>query len=424
MDYEKVTLNGINVYFIKSTNFKVVKMRMSFRNPIVRRNITKNKFMARMLTYSNNKFKAQRHFLMEKQRLYDMGIGSDVYRRGNYLFNDFYLNMIDDKYTETGNFEKGIDLFLTTIFDPNVTSRKFDLESFKVVYLRLKEDIDRLKEDKKAYATRRTKYLMGPKAPYSCVMDGYRSDLDKITPFNLYNYYKKWIKNSLIDIYVAGDIDVAQIKKILQEKIPIEVNYNSEIPLIYNHSKLSKRIRKHFEIDDVKQSNLVLGCKITGLTEYERQYVAPLYNIIFGATPTSKLFSVVREKYSLCYSINSSLDLSSNIMYINAGIDKEKANQTIKLIKKLMSEMKAGNFDAKRLEEAKTLRLEDMKTIVDGLNSLVDQREKINLFNYDDLDVEKEKLTKVSVDDIANVANKIKIDTIFMLRGGDINGNN
>ena len=38
---------------------------------------------------------------------------------------------------------------------------------------------------------------------------------------------------------------------------------------------------------------------------YERNYPLTLYNIILGGGEDSKLFRTVREKYSLCYYINS-----------------------------------------------------------------------------------------------------------------------
>ena len=53
----------------------------------------------------------------------------------------------------------------------------------------------------------------------------------------------------------------------------------------------------------------MLGFKLERLTDYERQYIMPLYNIILGGTPTSKLFKTVREKHSLCYAVNSHLNL-------------------------------------------------------------------------------------------------------------------
>ena len=47
--------------------------------------------------------------------------------------------------------------------------------------------------------------------------------------------------------------------------------------------------------------------KLDGLTDFERNYVLPIYGYILGGGPDSRLFKTVREKHSLCYTVSSSI---------------------------------------------------------------------------------------------------------------------
>ena len=111
-------------------------------------------------------------------------------------------------------------------------------------------------------------------------------------------------------------------------------------------------------------------------------------------------------------------------MDIRVGISKEKYAKTVHLIKKLMKEMANGEIEPTRLEEAKTLIIEHNKKINDNLNSMIDQLVDINLFKFDDIDIEDEKIKKVTIEEIKEVSKKIVLDTIYMLHGGDKHGNN
>jgi predicted Zn-dependent peptidase len=424
MKYQKYTYNGYNMYFIKTDCFKEIKIRFSFRKPLKKEDITINDFLSNMLVYSTTSFKTQRLFFMEQQRLYNISIANASYRWGNYLFTDYHLNVLNDKYTEKGNMERSIKLLLETIFKPNISDEKFDLSSFKITYSKIKENIDTMREDKRRYAIIRMKNCMEKGAPYSYIMDGYIEDLDKITPSNLYKYYKKWLNSNLLDIFVAGDFNEQGMKNILTSNIPIKIETEINKPFIYENRIFRKNIKKITEIDDVKQAKLVIGCKLNNITNYERQYVSLIYNIIFGSSPTSKLFTVVRKKNSLCYSINSSLDLSFNTLYINAGISKEKACKTIKLIKKLMIEMEEGIIESEKLENAKIILIEDIKSIEDKQGVLINKCQAFELFNYENLDMAEERINSITIKNIKEFAKKVKMDTVFLLQGGDNNGGN
>ena len=167
---------------------------------------------------------------------------------------------------------------------------------------------------------------------------------------------------------------------------------------------------------DVSQSKLKLGIKLNNLTDFERKYVAIIYSYILGGGPDSKLFKNVREKNSLCYTINCSYMPVYNLMMIQAGINKEDFKKCLSLIKKEIKEMVNGNFESRDIQSAKVTYLSSLKEIEDSQGSIIRIFESHEYLNLDLLD-ERVDIMNVTKEDIVNFAKKINIDTIYLLEG-------
>ena len=83
------------------------------------------------------------------------------------------------------------------------------------------------------------------------------------------------------------------------------------------------------------------------------------------------MFQNVREKHSLAYTIRSSYIRQKGNIYIKAGIEIEKEEQAIKLIKEQLESMKNGDFTSKDVEDAKKYVLSGIQTIKDEQDSEV-----------------------------------------------------
>ena len=78
-------------------------------------------------------------------------------------------------------------------------------------------------------------------------------------------------------------------------------------------------------------------------------YVSYIYSYILGGGPDSMLFKNVREKNSLCYSINASIYSISDLMIIKSGINAKDVSKAIKIIKEQVKKIKKGNFDLEEI---------------------------------------------------------------------------
>lgn len=417
MEYIKKNLGSYNLHLIKNTNFKSIMVKVYFREPIKKENITIHNFLTTMLTFSSKKYPTRRELILKTQDLYSCSLSSSDSRLGNYINTSFKLTVLKDEYTEENNLEKAIEFLSEIIYNPNVTDNKFDEASFNIVMNQGCLALSSIKENPSSYSIIRMLENMDSNSPISYRSFGYLEDLKDINSSNLYTYYKQMIKEDDMDIFVIGDIDFEQIdliiRKYFKQKTFKKVKGNYLIPA--KKAPLKKRIIT--EENESNQSKLAIGCRTYNLTDYERNYPLTLYNIILGGGADSKLFTEVREKNSLCYYIGSTANKLDNILLIRAGISNTNFKQSIKLIEKQMNEIAKGNFTEEDIENAKELYQTAIDEIEGSESEIIASYYMIELLGVDTIETKAKKMKEVTKKEIIKVAKKVKIDTVYMLEG-------
>ena len=142
-----------------------------------------------------------------------------------------------------------------------------------------------------------------------------------------------------------------------------------------------------------------------------------MYNFILGGGPDSRLFDIVREKNSLCYSISSSFSGVTNTLTISAGINRKDYNKTLKLIKKIVKDISLGDYKDEEIEKGKITYLSTFKELEDSIYSILNLYVSKEYLDLDLLDERKKEIVKVTKEDIINFSKKIHMDTIFLLEG-------
>ena len=418
MDYLKKELPSYNLHLIKTDKFKTVSIEVIISRDIKKEEITISNLLSSIMTYTTKKYNTKIKFAQKMESLYAADIGSCCFRLGKTINYDFNIRILNDKYSENGLFEETIDLVDEILFHPNVVNNSFDNTSFNVVKHKEKSRIERFKESPASRSTLKAFELFDDKSPSSFNMRGYLTDLDKITPNNLYDFYNEVIKSNNIDIFVVGDIDYDYVIKTITNKIKFNNNNAKSINVIVEGKTHRKKIQEEFESDNTTQSKLSIVCSIENMTDYEKKYVINLYDLILGGYSDSKFFKNIREKHSLCYYVSTETSKTDNTMLITSGINKENYKKMTSLIKKEMKDMVLGNFTQEDLEKAKTYNISSIDEIEDRPSALIMSCHFMNKMNLDMPNVIKEKIMKVTKEDIKKLASKIYIDTVFLL-GGD-----
>lgn len=416
METKTYEMNGYNLHLIKTDKFREITIKIYFKRPIIKEEITIRNILFKYLTNSNKIYNTRRKISIAEANLYEPSIYNSNEQIGRVIVSSLASQILNEKYTEKGMLNKNLDFLLSFIFNPNFENEKADEKELEIVKNKLKNKLLRAKENKMTYAIQQMA-LKTNEDIIHYIISGYLEDLEKINSEDVYKYYKTILSEDEIDIYVIGDINFNEIKDMLEEKFIVKNKNNKYQEIIYNNEYIKDNYDTNIEDIDAVQSKLVVGYKTIGLTEYERDTVSKIYNLIIGGSMSSKLFKIVREENSLCYNIGSSFEKVMNLFYIYAGIKSDKFNQTTNLINDIFLQMINGNISEDEIENAKTAYINLLKGVNDASNNIINNDYFINLINAPDINTQIQKVAKVTKEEIIKFAEKIKIDNIYLLKG-------
>ena len=417
MEYIVKDLGSYKLHLIKNTKFKAIRTKVFFNAPIKKDEITIRVFLAAMLYLTNEKYKTRRSFALKCEDLYACSIGYRISRFGNYSNFYFGMNALEDRFSEENNLEKCFELLSDIIYKPNVVNNEFDEVYFNIVKNDILTNINSIKESPSNYSVIRLLENMDVDSPLSYRPMGYVEDLEKITRGNLYDYYQRVLNNDIMDIFVIGNIDFVEIEKLVRKYFPPKVFKKITIGCRLEEERARSKVQIIKEENDTNQSKFALGCRLNGLTDYERNYALTLYSIILGGGSNSKLFKEVREKNSLAYYIHSTPNKLDNLLLIRAGISKDNFLEVIDLVKLQMNEMKKGKITDLEIENAKKMYLSSIDEIEESQDEIIDSYYMMDLLGVDDIETKKKKMMEVTKKEIISVSKKVHIDTIYLLEG-------
>ena len=411
MEYRKILKSSYNLHLIKTDKFKTLFFKFVFRDDLIKEDVTIRNLLINMLDESTSKYNTNRLLNIRKEELYDLSTNFRNRRVGNQILSELSFEMIDTLYTEKSCLYETIDFIKEVIFNPLFTLEKLNLDK-KLLYEDIKE-LDTIPNVKALLSLKRT---MDSNNSFSIQTSGYLDDLEKITLDDIKTYYKKFINNSLIDIYVVGNIDFYEIEKLITENIMFNTIKKEKDSIYNNYINKKKVIAIKEEDSNYKQSKLCIGLNIKNPSDTDIKYNAILYNMILGNSPESLLFNNVREKKSLAYDVTSSYFKNDNIIIITTGINKENYKLCIDAIKCEIKNIENGNFTSSHLENCKTLIKSILKESFDFQNTITEYYFGLSYLKLDNIEHQIENIDKVTKEDIIEFSKKVKIDSIYFLK--------
>ena len=304
MIYTKKDCGSYNLHKINTDKFKTIAVKVIFRSPIEKDKITTRNILSDLFMQSSSKYRSKRELTIKAQDLYAAEVSINNNRLGNYITTTFSLNLLNDRYTEKDNFKKSIEFLSEIIFNPDVSDDKFNKEKVDIVKSNCRSSLNSIKEDSSNYSLIRMLEELDRNSPCSYRLAGYLDDLDKIDEKSLYVYYQNMLKSDLVDIFVLGDVDCDVVSKMFREFFNLRTLKKQKVPYLLEEKNVKNKSVYNEKIDN-SQSKLSIACRCNDLSDYERNYVLTLYNVILGGGCDSKLFKEVREEHSLCYTIYS-----------------------------------------------------------------------------------------------------------------------
>ena len=426
MEIKEIDINqGIKLHTIKTDKFKTNLVAVFLATKLDQEHYTENVLISSTLRRGCEQVKSSEDLAKELEEMYgaefDSGIDKTI---KNQVFK-FYIETVNDTFLPQENkcekshiLKEAVDKILNIVFKPLIENNGFKEEYVLQEKRNIKEKIEGKKDNKSRYVIDRIIEEMYKDSPFAMFRLGNIEDLENITSESMYKQYKNIINNCKIDIYVSGNIDEEIEKHIINNKII--TNLNARLPIcgktVDNKVKKAEKENIIFESLNVTQGKLVLGLEVQKNTNEDRIKTV-IYNNILGGSANSKMFQNVREKAQLCYVASSSYLKYNDIILINSGIEVKNYDKALELIKIQIDDMKKGKFSEEDIVNAK-------KGIIDSLLSIEDEQDSTITYYYgqeindSNMSVEQyvQKLSSVTKEDIVEIANSIKINTVYFLR--------
>lgn len=433
MKYIKQNIkDGVTLHLIINENFKTDFSVVFISIPLEKENITKNALIPAVIKNGSKKYNNYQLINEELEMLYGASFDCGLDKTGDNLVLKFYIESINDNFLpeKNENLEQVLNLLLEIVFNPLVEN-----ESFKNQYVELEKKnlellINSVKDDKDIYSYEKCINIMYKNSGYGLSKYGNIKDLKTINSKNLYSRYKEIISKGKIDIIVSGNYEKEKIQRQIEENQFIKnLNSREDILNINNFkTELKEKIDNPETVKeemDVTQGKLVIGLDILPNNLEDFRFIAIMYNAIFGNGVNSKLFQIVREKESLAYTAKSEYVVQKNNIFIRCGIECEKYDKTVELIKVLLEQMKNGEFTEEDINKTK-------EYIISGIDSINEEQDTQILYLFGQelsklpLKTEeyKEKIKAVTKEQITEFAQSIQLNTIYFLKSGGENADN
>lgn len=412
---------GISVNIINTKKFKTNLISVYFLRPLIRDEVTKNALLPLVLKRGTENFKTSLEIQRKLEDLYGANLSIDVSKKGERHAIRFTIESPQDSYIKGDNIKKQIFNMLNDIIHSPVLEKGFFLGKYvNQEKENLKKRIEGRINDKQQYAVDRCIEEMCKNERFSNYKYGYTEDLEAINEESLYNHYKKVLETSPIEISLVGDFEKEGTISLINETFTFE---RKDIINIPREDILKEVTTKNMVSDrlDVNQGKLCLGFR-TNIPFEDKLYNGLMVaNEIFGGGPNSKLFLNVREKESLAYYVYSKSYKYKSIMIVACGLEFDKFDKGLEIIKKQVEEMKLGNFTEDDIEVAKN-------SIVTSIRSMTDSSFSISEFylsqalTNDKRNINEliEDIRKVTKEDIVKASNKLSLDTIYLLKNKEI----
>ena len=416
MNCKKISLKpGINLHIINTNKFKTNLVAVFLTTPLNKENVTKNALIPMILRRGSKTLKNLEEINNKLDEMYGASFDCGIDKTGDNQILKFYMESINNNFLpENENLLKeSIEVLFDLIFNPETKNNSFKDEYVNSEKENLKQIIQGKIDNKAKYAYERCVEEMYKGKPFGLYKFGNTEELEKINAKDLYEYYKKLIAECKIDIFISGEIDESIEKDVvsilnLNEREPVYNKKSEEL----EEGRNTQTIEEHKE---VSQGKLVIGLQV-GKKDKDSKYSAIIYNAILGGTPTSKMFQNVREKAHLAYVAGSNYVRQKNNVFIRCGIEIENYQKALDLIKVQIEDMKKGDFTEEDIKNAKTSIISTIKAIPEEQDSEITynfgQEISGQKMKYEEYEQKINEVTKQSIIDIAN---SVKIDTIYFL---------
>ncbi len=415
----KKVSDNFHIHLIQSSKFKTDLLSLYFLRPLTLEETTLNALLTRVIDRGTKNYPTSQLINQHLDDFYGTSMICDVMKIGERQQVQIKVQYPRSPIIDRNLMKEALAFLKEMIYNPLVVDGQFDKNIFEMEKELLKQEIESRTNDKTTYAVDRAIELMCHEEPYRFYNYGDIEYLETITNEQLYAHYLEVIEHSKMDVVAIGDFDF----DVMQEQILAHLaTPKGEVKQVPEEivKAAQKPVRVVCETMNLQQARLIVGCR-TNTDRFDPSYYAlQLFGMIYGGTPSSKLFMTLRERDSLCYYVGTKVDKLKGIMYTIAGIDEVNYERSLAVMDEAFENMLAGEITEEELSIAKKAIIASLQSISDFPNTFSNFCNNQFMLG-DSLDIEYYIgcYQAVTLQEVIDIGKRIEKDMIYMLKGSD-----
>lgn len=359
--------SGVRLRCIHSSRFKQGVLSIQFLRPMNKNEAAMNALLPDILLRGCAAAPDLQRITARLDDLYGASVAAQVRRIGDYQTTGLACGFIDDRFALPGDrvLEPMIEFMGQLLLEPMTERGGFCREYVSGEKKNLISALEAQLSDKAAYASGKLLKNMCRGDSFAVPRLGGIAQVRKVTAAGLYAHYQKVLRESPVEIFYVGSASLEQVAALLRlvlARLPREQIIVLPPQTALNPAKPSHKSEKM----DISQAKLAMGF-VTDITNRDGRFGAmQLFNTIFGAGMTSKLFTQLREQQGLCYAIGSAYYAGKGLLTVSAGIDGAQVEQTKTAVLAQLRACQDGGITRQELENAKAAMLSGLRAVSDS----------------------------------------------------------
>lgn len=414
---ETLTLHpGVTLRCFRDTRFKQSCLSVQLVRPMCRQEAAQNALLPAVLLRGCRKYPNLRAITHRLDDLYGASVSALVRRIGDYQTTGLYCAFMEDRFALEGDriLAPMMELLGQLLLDPVTEEDGFSGDFVRSEKKNLISTIESELNDKRAYAAGQLLRHMCREDSFGVPRLGDKECVEAITPAGLYAHYRKILRKSPVELFYVGSADPETVAGLLRPLFAGGERAALPPQTAFHPCEGSHRSEEM----EVAQAKLCMGFT-TPITNKTPEFAAmQVFNVLYGAGMTSKLFMNVREKLSLCYAIGSGYYGSKGILTVSAGIDTDKEALTRNEIFAQLDACRTGDFTEGELDAAKEAILSSIRAVHDSPGAIESYYSTSALSgNRYSLQAYRIAVEGTTAQQVAEAARSLQLHSSFILKG-------
>ncbi len=418
MNHRTEILPGVYLTAVQSDKFKTGCFSLNLLRPMKKKEAAANALIPSVLLRGSETCPDIASISAKLDELYGASIGTLVRKKGEVQLVGFYCDYVQDEYVDEPVFAPVMAFLAELLLNPRLENGAFPEAVVDSEKLNLENAMLSRINDKRTYAASQLIRTMCAGQPYGIPRIGDPDDLTEITAKSLYAHYRDLLATSRVELFYMGSLSPETVAKVLQTVLADLPRAEAFVPVGTTPAPAARPVQEKTERLDVTQGKLSLGF-FTDITAKDPRYPAlVLAATVFGGGATSKLFTNVREKMSLCYYASASFEKFKGVLSVSSGVEFSKLETAKTEILRQLEACKAGDITDDELESARGYLVSDLKIAMDSPGRLDDYyMGQILLEQGGTMQDLASAIARVTKQEAADAIQALRLDTIYALEG-------